>query len=280
MSFTHDIQTTRVHTDRGRQRPSFSSHVTSDRLREGERASSIPKTKSSAKPLRRSVFREEGLDDMRASHSPLPHIESPITTRVDETSDSKPKVTFDHILKDLDNKDKREEREKKSVWGKLKGTRPTIKSTSSAPPGMFPTIHRAALIVLLICVAVPGFRYSGGSNVGAADAGVIMSPELVENGSVIEGRQNSPTSVCTRWAHQSRFYSLQVADWIGCEILTDHSCECKWNFVYFRCVPQRVKIECLAVSDFLNTGGQATTQSGQTANTWSQPLPFHVRAHY
>jgi hypothetical protein len=34
---------------------------------------------------------------------------------------------------------------------------------------------------------------------------VIRASELVENGSVIEGRQNSPTSICTRWSHQSRF---------------------------------------------------------------------------
>lgn len=211
MSFTHDINSTSIHghTDRGRQgRPSFSSHVTSDRLREGERASSIPKTKSNIKPQRRSVFREEGLDDLRWQ-PPLDH--SKIPSIVEPAAERQPKVTFDHILKDSELTDKGNEETKKSLFGKLRGPRPTIKTAASAPPGLFPTVPRAALIVLLICVAIPGFRYSG-SGIGAADAGVIRTSELVENGSVIEGRQNSPTSVCTRWAHQCTFGLVDLGE--------------------------------------------------------------------
>jgi hypothetical protein len=201
MSFTHDTGSTRVYTDRSRhRRPSFSSHVTSDRLREGERASSIPKSRSNIKPQRKSVFKEEGLDDM--NRQPHGHSKTP---SIAETSESKqPKVTFEHILKDLEHRDRGNEETKKSLLSKFKSSRPTIKTATSAPPGLFPTIPRAALIVLLICVIVPGFRYSGGG-IGGADADVIRASELVENGSVIEGRQNSPTSICTRWSHQSRF---------------------------------------------------------------------------
>jgi hypothetical protein len=39
-------------------------------------------------------------------------------------------------------------------------------------------------------------------NISGADAGMIREAELVDNASAIEGRQNSPTSVCTRWAQQ------------------------------------------------------------------------------
>lgn len=202
MSFTHDTHSTRVHTDRGRQRPSFSSHVTSDRLRESEQSSSsssLPRSK--IKPQRRSVFREEGLDDVR-SHTPQPHIHAKSPSVVETQDEKGPKVTFDHILKDLEQKDS--EAAKKSLFSKLRGPKPSIKTAASAPPGLLPTVPRAALIVLLICVVVPGFRYSGGgANISGADAGVIRTAELVENGSVIEGRQNSPTTVCTRWSHQS-----------------------------------------------------------------------------
>lgn len=210
MSFTHDTLSKRVHTDRGRQgRPSFSSHVTSDRLREGERTSTSSIPKSKIKPQRRSVFREEGLDDMNRSYTP--HIDQPKTPRIVETPNTKEqKVTFDHILKNLEYKDA--EVAKKSLLSKFRGSRPTIKTAASAPPGLFPTVSRAALIVLLICVIVPGFRYSGGGNIGSADAGVIRTPELIENGSMIEGRQNSPTAVCTRWSHQSKLYGLRLAN--------------------------------------------------------------------
>ena len=202
MSFTHDTDSTRVHPDHGRHgRPSFSSHVTSDRLREGERASSIPKSKSNIKPQRKSVFKEEGLDDMNRQ----PHIDHSKTPSIPKASELKqPKVTLGHILKDLEHRSRENEETKKSLLSKFKSSRPTIKTAASAPPGLFPTIPRATLIVLLICVIVPGFRYSGG-RIDGADAGVIRTSELVENGSVIEGRQNSPTSICTRWSHQSTF---------------------------------------------------------------------------
>jgi hypothetical protein len=65
----------------------------------------------------------------------------------------------------------------------------------------------------LIAVVVPGFRYGGEGkiNINGADAGVIREAELVDNASAIEGRQNSPTAVCTRWSEQSMFGNLQVS---------------------------------------------------------------------
>jgi hypothetical protein len=197
MSFSHDTLSTRLHTDRGRQgRPSFSSHVTSDRLREGERASSSSVPQSKLKPQRRSVFREEGLDEAKSSQTP--HTDAQTASVVDEKEH---KITFDHILKDLEQKDT--ELEKKSLLSRFKGSRPVIKTAASAPPGRLPTIPRVALIVALVCVVVPGIQYGWGDNINGADAGVIRTPEFVDNGSVIEGRQNSPTAVCTRWSHQT-----------------------------------------------------------------------------
>ena len=240
MSFTHDTLSTQSQTDRGRQaRPSFSSHATSDRLRESERAPSSFVPRSRINPQRRSVFKEEGLDDLHVQLHP-PHIELEYarSPRIEERDREKPKITFDHILKDLEHKNEDEEGEmsKKAGgffgFGKLRGGRPQIKTAASAPPGMFPTIPRVALIVLLICVVVPGFRYSGGAeSIGAVDAGVIRTPEMVENGSMINGRQDSPTTVCTRWAHQAANVNGTL-------------------YIF---------------------GGQATTYSGQENNTWSRP---------
>jgi hypothetical protein len=207
MSFSHETLSTRAHTDRSRQaRPSFSSHVTSDRLRESERASSTSVPRSKIKPQRRSVFREEGLDDVNSHtrHITFEHAKAPSVVERQVMEDEKPGVTFDHILKDLEHKNTGTEASKKGLFSILRGPRPNIKTAASAPPGSIPTVPRAALIVLLICVVVPGFRYSGGgANINGADAGVIRTAELVENGSVIEGRQDSPTSICTRWSHQT-----------------------------------------------------------------------------
>ncbi|KAG0649978.1 Kelch repeat-containing [Hyphodiscus hymeniophilus] len=253
MSFTHDTHSTRVQTDRGRlSRPSFSTRDTSDRLRESSRASSSSVPGSKPKPQRKSVFREEGLDDLNSSRAP--HIDHEFT-RIEEkpgarTEGKAPaKVTFDHILKDAEYKDREEVEGKKGIFGKFRGERPKIKTATTAPPGLFPTIPRAALIVLLICVVVPGFRYSaGGENViGGADAGVIRTPELVENGSVIEGRQNSPTTVCTRWSHQAA--------------------NVNGTLYIFGEFERRELVGDL--TDLENTGGQATTEAGQDDNTWN-----------
>lgn len=205
MSFSNEIDSTQVHTDRGtRARLSFSSHVASDGLREGDRPSAVAIPKSKIKPPRRSVFREIGLDDVDRSHTP--YIDQPKTPTFVEMAETKEsnKITLDHILKDLEPKDT--EAAKKSSRSKV--SRPSIKAAASAPPALLPTFPRVALIVLLICVVVPGFRYS--VNIGGVDGGVIRAAEMVENGSMIEGRQNSPTAVCTRWAHQSTLPGLRL----------------------------------------------------------------------
>lgn len=116
--------------------------------------------------------------------------------------------TFDGILKDMEYKESSSEESKKprpSAWFPKLGKRPRITSVASAPPGTFSTIPRTALIVCLIAVVVPGFRYSSGVdkvNISGADAGVIMRPEFVTNGNMIEGRQDNAADICTRWAGQ------------------------------------------------------------------------------
>ena len=102
-------------------------------------------------------------------------------------------------------------------------SRPRIRSTSSAPPGTISGLQRFTLIAMLIAVVLPTFSWcKGRSMVGfsGADAGVIVK------------RENSPTDVCTRWAHQAALLNGTL-------------------YLY---------------------GGQATTDKGQTDNTWNNNL--------
>ena len=251
-SFSHENGAHHVYGgDRGRgARPSFSSQKTTDRLRECERSASRSQV-SKIKPHRTSVFKEEGLDDLSRTVHAVPD-ESQKALPVFTAEAVKRKRTKFEDEEEEEEEGREEDREDSKKAGqpwysKLgKGSRPVIKSSAAAPPGSFSSIPRVALIVCLIAVVVPGFRYGGEDKViiGGADAGVIRESELVDNASSIEGRQDSPTAVCTRWSHQSTF----------------------WMFMY-------CKANAMIVANVNGTvyiyGGQATTQSGQSANTWS-----------
>ncbi len=203
-TFEHDIR-----PERGRAgRPSFSSQKTMDRLRECERRPSI-QANIKKKLQKRSVFREEGLDDLTTSvYRDLDASDiSPPAIKKEDSNEKKRK--FEEPLNE--NEQKGNSKKSGGWYSKLaKGPRPIVKTAASAPPPSFTTIPRVALIVFLIAIVVPGLRNRGDTevNMNGADAGVIMKAELVDNASAIGGRANSPTSVCTRWAHQSMFQTV------------------------------------------------------------------------
>lgn len=178
---------------------------TSDRLRECEQR---PSSLTKIRPHRRSIFREEGLDDMNTSIHPS-HPASKLHKQIsadEEAKDAKISLeSKESILKKEDTKDSQVGGDAAWFSKLMKGPRPQIRTASSAPPSSFSTIPRVALLAFLVAVVVPGFRYTSGKdhiNISGADAGVIRNSELVDNGSTIEGRANSPTDICTRWAHQ------------------------------------------------------------------------------
>jgi hypothetical protein len=73
-------------------------------------------------------------------------------------------------------------------------TRPRVKSASGAPPKAVFGLQRFALITVLICVVLPAFSFhnaQSATDISGANAGVIQK------------REDSPTDVCTRWAHQA-----------------------------------------------------------------------------
>ena len=256
-SFSHAIQT----QDRSRSssaRPSFSSHNTSDRLREGERKSSTPK--SSIRVPRNSVFKEVGLDNL---DDDVHHSQVAKEAAVPDVEIEHPKqqsITFDDIVKDVEKSEKTEKKSSNQAWlskiGKV--TRPMIKTSSSAPPGSLTTIPRLALIAILIAVVVPGFRPSGGEEsviVGGVNAGITRTAKLVESWSTIEGRTDGPTDICTRWGHQSKLARLRRILDIGL------------------CRRDADQIAAAVVNGTLYIyGGEATTYSGQTSDTWSRFL--------
>lgn len=227
-TFEHDIQSTQsTNQDRSRTtRPAFSQTRTSDRLHECERR---PSTTTLLLKPRRSIFREEGLEDLEHSVHPSHHgvaqnerKRSVVAMAHESDSDARDddkNHTFGGTVKDMELKhqsqteEARKDARRSSVWFSKLGKRPRIASAASTTSGTFSSLPRTALIVFLIAVVVPGFRYSTGKNkvnISGADAGVIMRAELVENGSMIEGRQDSRTDICTRWAGQGTFDSRRL----------------------------------------------------------------------
>lgn len=80
--------------------------------------------------------------------------------------------------------------------------RPKIKTASSARPPPFAGQYSFTMIVLLIAIVLPTISFNNGRKkieISGADAAVTRPPPTI----ILEDRQNSPTSVCTRWAGQS-----------------------------------------------------------------------------
>ncbi|KAI1460418.1 hypothetical protein F4805DRAFT_478855 [Annulohypoxylon moriforme] len=186
-------------------RPRFNSQVTADRLRE---SSALP-TSSMASKIRegrQSMFIEVGLfeeepegqqDQQDMTSESRDEIEP--SERIESTSE----ITSP-VEKRTSTSDREDQPRGKSKWlSKLAPKkRPRIKTASSAPPPTFPGLHRLSMIVLLIAVVIPTISFNNGRKkveISGADAGVTRpAPNIV-----LDDRQNSPTSVCTRWAGQS-----------------------------------------------------------------------------
>lgn len=183
------------------------------------------------------MFREEGLDDLSCSvHQGGPDID--LRTASDEARGKENVLTERRRAENTQKRDGEGDgdgdgdgngngsgngngnengpQQQQPWYAKIAiGTRPVLRSSATAPAGSFSSISRVALIAVFIAVMVPGLRYSGGRDgliVAGADAGIIRSAQLVDNAATIEGRADSPTDVCTRWAHQSRWaFSLGSA---------------------------------------------------------------------
>ncbi|KAI1417062.1 hypothetical protein F5Y13DRAFT_185894 [Hypoxylon sp. FL1857] len=178
-------------------RPRFNSLTTSDRLREGSKPPIFPMGGNIRKG-RRSVFKEVGLvEEEQESQQDMTCEESEPSERIEPASE--PTSPIERKTSDREDSPKRI-----SNWlSKLApARRPRIKTASSAPPPTTAGLHRLSMIALLIAIVLPTISYNNGRKkveISGADAGVINPTRSA----VLEGRDNSPTNVCTRWAGQS-----------------------------------------------------------------------------
>ncbi|KAI0841161.1 hypothetical protein F5Y06DRAFT_308085 [Hypoxylon sp. FL0890] len=181
-------------------RPRFNSLVTSDRLREGSKSPIFPMG-SNIRKGRQSLFKEVGLvEEEREGQqdiAPQTYEDSEPSERIEQASE--PTSPVEKKTSDREDSPKR-----KSNWlSKLApARRPRIKTASSAPPPTTAGLHRLSMIALLIAIILPTLSYNNGRKkveISGADAGVIRPTPSV----VLERRDNTPTTVCTRWAGQS-----------------------------------------------------------------------------
>jgi hypothetical protein len=211
-------------------RPRFHHRCTEDRLREGlGRPPSFSMSNKIAKE-RKSVFKELGLDTNQPKEfTPNEREFSESEGLASPTSGHAPGSANRNVDDDGQNKTARRptrqddsrveprteptspESSQRPWYSRLpRVRRPRIKSVSSAPPSMS-TITRLSSVVLLIAILLPGFSYYQSREEAAptlAEAGVIQTT-AAESRPILE-RENTPTEVCKRWAHQGECRSCHA----------------------------------------------------------------------
>jgi hypothetical protein len=224
------------------QRPSFSSSITSDRLRESERMPPSPvisKAKTcgpcSSSEVRKSAFKEVGLEEYQIANSTgLSSLRS--------ASNSPSNLTRNEMKNNGKESDQRP-----WFWRLSKPSRPAIRTSASTPPATFSSLPRVAILAFLIAIVIPGIRnrgWDGDLPAGGVGAGLIGTADIKVD---LERRDNSPTDVCTRWSQQSQLSkSRKKGKW-----LTEN-------------------IGAIVNGTVYVYGGQAKTSASQSSNTWSK----------
>ena len=196
-------------------RPKFNHQNTQDRLREGcGRIPPLPMINNIRKD-RKSVFKEVGLGENPIEGDTAYHEKRRSEREFGELTGLAPIDTSAHrrepTAAERTGGDSSPQDEKGSPQSPTSATsgkqpwyvklatarRPKVRSVSSAPPATVSSIQRFTMLALLIAVVLPGFSWINGREKIGADAGVIRK------------RDNSPTDVCKRWAHQSKFLSFR-----------------------------------------------------------------------
>jgi hypothetical protein len=172
-------------------RPRFNSTSTSDRLREGYKMPYVSMASKNIKKGRKSVFKEVGLAD-ESSSSASCSSESFDEREFGEITGLRSQRNSSAGLAPED-----EERATRVVTRWLSKLSPSkrpkthIPAASVAPVRRF-SVQHLSMIVLIIAIALPAISYTQS---GRQVAGLAQAVPL-------EPRADSPTSVCTRWAHQ------------------------------------------------------------------------------
>lgn len=205
-------------------RPKFDSKKTSDRLREGTVFDPPPFTMGgNIRKGRRSVFKETGLGDECSSEAKTSHSGSENEHELYTVDDEKSFGVITGLRSERrtvsaskPESSQRQEPERKcesSGSTKLRRRqksdpdqpwyarlyksdgRPRVPAASDAPPGGGSGLSRFTMIVLLIAIIIPALSLRS-----TADGRKAAS---VANANPILRREDSPTDVCIRWAHQA-----------------------------------------------------------------------------
>ncbi|KAI1099386.1 hypothetical protein F4804DRAFT_337297 [Jackrogersella minutella] len=177
---------------------------------------------------RQSIFKEVGLMEEERGEDQVDmtsetHEEIEPSERMESTSEPISPV-------ERNNTDREDPSKGKSRWlSRLALTRRLkIKTVSSAPPPITARLYILSMIALLITIVLPAVSYNRGRykvEISGADAGVISPTPSV----VIEDRQNSPTTICTRWAGQSALINGTVYFYGGRSKTTGDQQANTWN---------------------------------------------------
>ncbi|KAI9813301.1 MAG: hypothetical protein M1827_004243 [Pycnora praestabilis] len=188
---------------------------------------------------RTSAFKEIGLDDddgkSRATLA-FPAVSASMKNFASRDE------TIENVSAENSEKEEEEEEEEEEplTWSIGHEKSAGFIANSSTPPAAFPRLNRLVFFALALVLVLPAFHSTPilgktGYNGFGVKGGLIRKSKAEtrwEQDARIASRDNSPTDVCTRWAHQSAVVNGTL-------------------YVY---------------------GGQATTQAGQTDNTWNNDL--------
>lgn len=217
-------------------RPKFNSQNTSDRLREGTVFDPPPfRMVGNIRKGRRSVFKETGLEEEFSSEPKTSHSSSDNEHELYTVNDEKSFGVITGLRSERrdvaaskpespqsqNTEQKQHQRSGSSGSGtKLRRRqtsdpdqpwyarlyksdgRPRVQAASDAPPGGSTGLPRFTMIALLIAIIIPALSLRSSAE-GTKGASVASAGPIVR-------RDDSPTDVCIRWAHQAAHVNGKV----------------------------------------------------------------------
>lgn len=167
-----------------------------------------------------SKFKEIGLDDGHEDITPVPSLDAPSQGQGDLHN---AEVLLEDVESDTDNSEI---------------DTPRIEKSDALARTSLPSMTRPHLLALILVITIPllhNIPFAGWSGHGVVGVeGRVIERSALQERAAIDGelvsRDNNPTDVCTRWAHQSN--SIFVLCWRRILIFL-RRCR-QWDSLYLR----------------------------------------------